>query len=121
MLVKIGFVKEYELPSGYIANFWGIGQRVFEYNESTETNIFGTKHIKVDLLLFKDVNAFFSNVSTDIKKSVRVPYVLTELMGGFNLVDLCFDRIKQNSEYFSDAIVFEQDIPETVPEENTQP
>ena len=109
MTIKIGFQKEYTLPSGYVANFWAIGNRTFLYDEYAPTNLSTPKNFKVDILLYKDQASFMSNISTGIKQSMITQYYLSDLQGGVNLVDKLFLDIKNNTvnTYFNDAIIIE--------------
>ena len=107
--MKIGFHKEYLLASGYTANFWAIGSRTFIFNESDPTDLFGIKPFKTDLILYKDINAFMNNMSTGIKLVVYTSYLISDLLGGVNLIDKLFTDIKNNTEntFFNDAEIIE--------------
>jgi len=109
MTIKIGFQKDYTLPSGYVANFWAIGNRTFLYDEYAPTNLATPKNFKVDMLLYKDQTAFMSNISTGVKMSITTQYYLSDLLGGVNLVDKLFLDIKNNSvnTFFNDATIIE--------------
>ena len=103
--MKIGFYKDYTLPSGYTANCWILGQVVKQFNEATPTDLNSLKDITVDLVLYKDIESFMeSKMSTGVKETITISATILEFDQA-GMIGKCIDRVKEKSIYFSDASI----------------
>ena len=98
----IGFEKQYELQSGYIANFWAIGQTVLTFDESLETDLTRPRIIHVMLLLYKDFSSFVNKMSTGISQQISIE-LTNEQINEAGLLEKISNGILNNTEntYFN--------------------
>jgi hypothetical protein len=119
-LIKIGFVKDFEVPgTGLVIEncFWALAETVREFNAEAVTDLESPKYIKQVLLAYKDLASFTStdvNVNKPLRInggriSVKVEYTVNELNES-GMQDKLIQRIQANNEYFADAQVIEIEI-----------
>lgn len=112
----IALKKEFQIDStGIIGNYWRTGQVTFCYTEGALESQESIFYIKVDMTLFISMDTLLNGKSI-YKMAVSVPYVFEDLTitslvesGIDNLRDMIFNKVINNSEFFTDAVVITDD------------
>ena len=103
----VGLQKQINLPDFNTGNYLRTGQVIMLYEKD---NFTGIMKCKVELLLFKDLDAYKAGADQMNYRTVAyITYTLTDLING-DLWNQLFTRIVAQNEHLSDAVLVDGDI-----------